>query len=73
MSEVSVAPANGFDQNTIMLALVLLRYDVAVDVYVDIAKHPSPVPLAIAFIRNIHVLLIFLNPQFERLHHPQMH
>jgi hypothetical protein len=32
MSEVSVAPANGFDQNTIMLALVLLRYDVAVDV-----------------------------------------
>ena len=72
MPEVSVAPANGFDQNTIMLALVLLRYDVAVDVYFDIAKQPSPVPLAIAFIRNIHVLLILLKPQFEWLHQPQM-
>jgi hypothetical protein len=38
MSEVSVAPANGFDQNTTMLALVLLRYDVVVDVYFDICK-----------------------------------
>ena len=52
MSEVSVAPANGSDQNTIMLALVLLRYDVAVDVYFDIAKQPSPIPLAIASIQN---------------------
>lgn len=38
MSEVSVAPANGFDQNTTMLVLVLLRCDVAVDVYSDICK-----------------------------------
>jgi hypothetical protein len=49
MSEVSVAPANGFGRNTIMFALVLLRYTVAVDVYFDIAKQPSPVTLAIAF------------------------
>jgi hypothetical protein len=40
MSEVSVAPANGFGRNTIMFA---------VDVYFDIAKQPSPVTLAIAF------------------------
>ena len=72
MSEVSVAPANGFDQNTTMLAFDLLRYDVAVEVYLDIAKQPSPVPLAIAFIWNIHVLPILLNPQFEWLQQPQM-
>jgi hypothetical protein len=72
MSEVSVAPANGFDQNTTMLALVLLRCDVAVDVYFDIAKQLSPVPPAIASILNVHVLLILLHPQFEWLHQPQM-
>jgi hypothetical protein len=72
MSEVSVAPANGSNQNTIMLALASLRYDVAFDVYFDIAKQPSPVPLAIAFMWNIHVLLILLNPRFELLQQPQM-
>jgi hypothetical protein len=55
-----------------MFALVLLRYDVAVDVYFDIAKQPSPVTLAIAFIRNIHILLILPNPQFEWFQQPQV-
>jgi len=36
-----------------------------VDVYFDIAKQPAPVPLAIAFIWNIHVLPILLNPQLN--------
>ena len=71
MPEVSAAPGDGSNQNTIMLALVLLRYDVAVDVYFDIAKQSCPVPLAIAFMRNIYVLLILLNPWFELLQQPQ--